>query len=237
MEHSYDVLKSKSVGKILDIATGYGEFLIFLTKNVKNFSDAIGIDSEEKIIEFAKKKCEDEKISFLKMDAKNLEFDDESFDIVSISNSLHHFNDVEKVLSEMKRVLRKDGFFIISEMFQHVNERETQKIHTDFHHWSAKIDAKMGRIHNLTYTKQGLIDVANSLNLREINIEEWSGNDENAKNEKIKEQLQKAFESIVGRIQEFPDVKEIEEERKEILRRLDKFGFASSSRVEIICQK
>ena len=46
------------------------------------------------------------------MNAENLQFEDESFDTVCIPHSLHHLASINKVLAEMKRVLKKYGNFI-----------------------------------------------------------------------------------------------------------------------------
>jgi len=49
--------------------------------------------------------------------AEDLPFENESFDIVLAKDTLHHFSDTEKALSEISRVLRPGGLFIVSEPY------------------------------------------------------------------------------------------------------------------------
>ena len=85
------------------------------------------------------------------MDANKMSFEDDSFDSVCISNSLHHMKNPGRVLKEMKRVCKPGGNLIINEM---VAEQliTAQNSHRDLHHWSAKRDRFVGIYHRPTYT-------------------------------------------------------------------------------------
>lgn len=98
---------------VLDLGCGNGRLYEFL-KDKK--IDYTGVDSSEGLLKLAREKY-GETAKFVKGDALNLPFADESFDkIVSIA-VLHHIPSKEsrkKFLSEARRVLKKDGLLIIS---------------------------------------------------------------------------------------------------------------------------
>ena len=66
-------------------------------------------------------------ILICRMDASALQYDDESFDVIIIANALHIIPDPEKVLSEIRRVLKKDGL-LITPNFIHENNKKISGI-------------------------------------------------------------------------------------------------------------
>lgn len=95
--------------KILDAGcgTGYGSNLLASKGRV------IGIDSNNEAIRFAKKNYKD-KVNFLLSDITKLQFQNEEFDCICLFEVIEHLTNPRKFLSEMKRVLRKEGLFILS---------------------------------------------------------------------------------------------------------------------------
>lgn len=97
-------------------------FINTLIKTLKSYDSFIGIDDcrsdeSKKNMESAKKRFEWKAVQFLEMNAENLEFEDDSFDTVCISHALHHLASINKVITEMKRVLKKGGNFILQEVY------------------------------------------------------------------------------------------------------------------------
>jgi len=83
--------------KLLDVGCGNGFFSYYFEK----MCDTTGVDYSEKMIQLnpiAQKYI---------MDAKDLKFENDSFDIVFCNAFLHHIDDVNAVIIEMKRVSRK----------------------------------------------------------------------------------------------------------------------------------
>ena len=78
------------------------------------------IDISEKAIEIAKQHFQEGiiNISCVVMDAENLKFNDNSFDLVYGSGILHHLS-IEKAIIEIKRVLKKDGKAVFYEPLGH----------------------------------------------------------------------------------------------------------------------
>lgn len=109
------LLQRCSNKRILDYCCGNGEFSIFLARNG---AKAVGIDISEKGIEKAKREAAnngiDKNISFLLMDAEDLKFNDNSFDIIICSGVLHHL-DIKRAYPELMRVLKPNGEIICNE--------------------------------------------------------------------------------------------------------------------------
>lgn len=94
--------------KILDLCCGTGDICSLLQKKYTN-AKITGIDFSKKMLEIAKKKYP--KIHFTEQDVQNLPFEDNSFDLCTISFGLRNVDDIHKVLKEIRRVLTKDGIF------------------------------------------------------------------------------------------------------------------------------
>ena len=104
-----NLLKGK---KILDFGCGNGRDLKLFYKNK---FDAIGIDYSDELIKIARKKLKNVKIlkrNFL----KKLDFKDEEFDGVWACASILHIpkKSLNKVLLEIRRILKKQGILFIS---------------------------------------------------------------------------------------------------------------------------
>ncbi len=100
---------------VLDVATGTGNTALAFAPLV---SRVTGIDMSEKMLEQAKSRAGSEQIlnaDFLEGDAENLPFADSSFSIVTSRHAPHHFHDVPKFLSEVARVLKPRGRFVMSD--------------------------------------------------------------------------------------------------------------------------
>lgn len=99
---------------VLDVATGTGSLAIDLCKSAKK---VVGIDLSSKMLDVAEKKRKNDNLSFLLMDASNMKFNDEEFDLVTISLGLHDMPlDIRTlVLKEVKRVLKRNGKLYILE--------------------------------------------------------------------------------------------------------------------------
>jgi len=111
-----DFLTQKCSGKrVLDYCCGNGGTTLFLAKHGAR---AIGIDISATSIQNARRKASQEKLnenaSFFVMDAENLDFEDNYFDLVLCNGVLHHL-DVNKAYPELSRVLKSSGKIICAE--------------------------------------------------------------------------------------------------------------------------
>ena len=168
-------LGSISGGRILDVATAEGGFIDTLMKTLKDYDSFVGVDycssiSSKREMESARKRFEGKPVRFFEMNAENLQFEDKSFDTVCISHSLHHLDKINKVLAEMKRVLKSGGNFVLQECYGDGDQTEAQKADELVHEWEARVDSLLGVTHNKTLTKQRIMDIAEGLNLREMEV-------------------------------------------------------------------
>jgi demethylmenaquinone methyltransferase/2-methoxy-6-polyprenyl-1,4-benzoquinol methylase len=98
--------------RILDVATGTGQQAFAFAK--KGY-EVVGIDLSEAMLNVAKKKNKFRNAKFEVADATNLPFEDNSFDISSVSFALHDMplSIREKVLKEMARATKPKGIIVI----------------------------------------------------------------------------------------------------------------------------
>jgi len=107
----YSLLKGLPANTlILDLGTGTGVLLEFLLQ--KKF-EVIGIDFSKDMIKRAKEKIDLKKGTLILGDIENLPFQKETFDIVTAMTTLEFVKNVEKLLQEIRRVLKSRGQFIL----------------------------------------------------------------------------------------------------------------------------
>ena len=110
-------LKNLEVKKIIDIATGTGDFAIASLK--LNPDEVIGVDISSGMLEVGAKKMKnkghDKTIKMILGDSENLAFEDNYFDALTVGFGVRNFENLEKGLSEMLRVIRPGGKIVILE--------------------------------------------------------------------------------------------------------------------------
>jgi len=110
-------LKPVNPRTILDVATGTGDFAI--QSLVLDPEKVTGIDISEGMLKIGREKVErlnlSPKIELLKGDSENLEFSDNSFDAVTVGFGVRNFEDLEKGLSEILRVLKPGATLVVLE--------------------------------------------------------------------------------------------------------------------------
>ena len=105
--------------KMLDIATGTGDFAILAAKELKP-EHLIGADISEGMMAIGREKVKaaglSDVISFQKEDCLNLSFPDNTFDAVTAAFGIRNFQNLDKGLAEICRVLKKGGHLSIVEL-------------------------------------------------------------------------------------------------------------------------
>ncbi len=107
-----DIVKRYGKGiVVVDIGCGLGQATIPFAKAG---AITIGVDISEKMLEFANQRSKNkyDNLYFCKMNAYNLNLEDESVDIVVENAMIHLVDNPEQVYKEIYRVLKKDGKFI-----------------------------------------------------------------------------------------------------------------------------
>jgi demethylmenaquinone methyltransferase/2-methoxy-6-polyprenyl-1,4-benzoquinol methylase len=111
-------LKDLNPKLVLDVATGTGDVAI-MTYNQLHPEKIIGIDISEGMLEFGKKKLENlhlnHVIELQKGDSETIQFADNYFDAVTVAFGVRNFQNLEKGLAEMQRVLKSGGKLVVLE--------------------------------------------------------------------------------------------------------------------------
>ena len=103
---------------VLDVATGTGDFAITCYNMLKP-DKIVGIDISEGMLDIGRKKIIESnlqnKIELIHGDSEDMEFADNSFDAVTVAFGVRNFENLEKGLSEIRRVLKPGGKLIVLE--------------------------------------------------------------------------------------------------------------------------
>ena len=108
-------MQSDDPKQILDVATGTGELAIALWKNFRVKITAVDLSQE--MLNLADKKIKElgADITIQKANAENLPFESNKFDAVSVGFGVRNFENLEKGLSELRRVVKENGNVYILE--------------------------------------------------------------------------------------------------------------------------
>ena len=120
-------LKDKTA---LEIGIGTGRFGLPLSKEFMKYT---GIDISKNMLKILKKKKGNEnRIEIFNMDGTTMIFNDSTFDILFAFSVLHLVEDWERLIYEIKRVTKKDGYFVFGRM--EYLEDEESKIYEQLRH-------------------------------------------------------------------------------------------------------
>ncbi len=113
-----ELLEPLQPKRILDIATGTGDFAL---ENLRlNPEKIVGIDISAQMLAVGRKKIAKknlgERIELLEGDSENIQFPDNTFDAITVAFGVRNFENLEKGLSEMCRVVRPNGKVMILEL-------------------------------------------------------------------------------------------------------------------------
>ncbi|MEG2079122.1 demethylmenaquinone methyltransferase / 2-methoxy-6-polyprenyl-1,4-benzoquinol methylase [Chryseobacterium piscicola] len=110
-------MKKDAPYEVLDVATGTGDLAIAVEKGTQ--AKVVGLDLSQQMLNVGvikiKKLKLDGKISMQKGDAENLPFEDNRFDAVSVAFGVRNFENLNKGLSELRRVVKENKSIYILE--------------------------------------------------------------------------------------------------------------------------
>jgi len=105
----------KPVDQVLDVATGTGNTALTLAPLVLR---VIGLDVASAMLDQARARAQAEKIEnteFVSGSAEEIPFPDAEFSLVVSRHAPHHFHRLHKFLSEVRRVLKPGGRFVVAD--------------------------------------------------------------------------------------------------------------------------
>lgn len=107
---------------ILDVATGTADVTIEIHKQLPNIEHIIGLDISPEMLNIGKQKVAkrglSDQIKLVVGDSENLSFEDNYFDAVTVAFGVRNFENLQKGLQEIRRVLKPGGQLIVLE-FSH----------------------------------------------------------------------------------------------------------------------
>ncbi|MBL4606108.1 MAG: bifunctional demethylmenaquinone methyltransferase/2-methoxy-6-polyprenyl-1,4-benzoquinol methylase UbiE [Flavobacteriaceae bacterium] len=122
--------------QILDIATGTGDLAIMMAE--LNPEKITGLDISEGMLEVGREKIAkanlNVQIEMVVGDSENMPFEDNTFDAITVSFGVRNFANLNKGLTEIRRVLKPNGTFVILETSNPTRfpYKQGYKIHTSF---------------------------------------------------------------------------------------------------------
>lgn len=233
MEALRNYFYDKQVNQILDVGTGSGSFIETLKKSFPE-AEITGVDPDEGSLKEAKQKFPE--LSFEKMNAEELKFDNDTFDLVSLSMALHHLQKVKKGLMEIKRVTKPGGWIIINELFSD-NLNSAQEVHKMYHHFRSKIDRLTGVSHRETFRKEEILQIIRQAGIsiqfffehkKDVNVVGEEG-----ALDKMVEKMKLKLETI----KDLPEYDEMEPQIEEFRVKALDFGFQPATNVVVVGRK
>ena len=107
--------------QILDVATGTADMAIMMTRHLSP-EKVTGIDISSGMLDIGRQKIArhklEDRIVLQEGDSENIDLPDNSFDAITVAFGVRNFENLEKGLKEMRRVLRPGGRLVILEFSQ-----------------------------------------------------------------------------------------------------------------------
>ncbi|MCK4234945.1 class I SAM-dependent methyltransferase [candidate division WOR-3 bacterium] len=236
MEVLKQKLKTISGGRILDVGTGTGKFIPIITEGFKDYTQIIGIDNDERALQTAQEQYGQENIQFIKMDAENITFPNESFDTVCISNTLHHLGNVNRTLQETKRVMKSHGYFLLNEIICDTH-KQAQLTHIFYHHLVSDIDTLIGIRHNKTFKRQEIINSVRNTGIEITDMIEYVENKDTVKNMDELDTVALALDNQIEKLKGLPEYETFKQRGEHFKRRLYDTGILRATQLIIMGRK
>ena len=121
--------------RILDLATGTGDFAFEFLRRAGFAGDILGLDFSDEMLAHARAKAAargvSKRVRFLAGDALHIPAPDGAFDVVSVGFGVRNFSDLERGLSEAYRVLAPGGRLVVLEFFRKEDEMPPIRVYLD----------------------------------------------------------------------------------------------------------
>lgn len=232
-----DTLKHIEVPMVLDVATGNGNFARHLRTEYRGIGTITAIDVSWKGLQRsieAIRKIND--MNTACMNAAEMAFPSSSFDMVCISNSLHHMARLDDTLAEMMRVLKPGGYFLAREMYRD-NQTEAQMTHVLMHEWWASIDTLKGVPHFSTFSRERILGTTGALGLNELITCDYSNLDSDPMDKDILDHISGAIDTYIGKTGDIEDNSKLIRVGKQLRERLYDVGFHAATTLALLGRK
>ena len=203
-------IQELKLGDYLEFGCGDGGFLKHVLDQNESFKSVTAVDINPESVKQARTTLEAFNIHFLVQENLPLGLEANQFDTITLSNTLHHLRDKTAVLSELKRLIKRDGQIIITEMISN-DLTEAEQTYCRFHALRAEVDRLHGVFHETTYTSNEILDMVSKADLR-IGSNEILLNSKEAAPDKIEvAEMEAIIDDLIkaeSKRPEFPALKE-----------------------------
>lgn len=220
----------KKVKSILDVGTGKGAFIPVLQDTFLNAA-ITGIDPDEEVLKTARNAFPG--LIFKQMTAEKLKFENNTFDLASMSLALHHLRKTNRGLWEMKRVVKPGGWIILNELISD-NLNPAQEVHKLYHHFKSKIDRMTGICHRETFTKNAILQM---LKVADIPVQFFFENKHDSDLITDKTELAQKIQALKEALEQINQREEYETMKpqiEEFAEKVMKHGFQLATRLVIV---
>ena len=152
------LLSPLSPHRVLDVGCGDGSFTRTLAALLRSAHEILGIDPEKDSIDEARTLTGDPRVRYRVLADHELIRASGRYNLVSISNTLHHLTQPVLSIRRVQTFLAPGGLLLVREMVSdglteaEVNSRE-------IHHVKAEVDRACGRVHDPTYTREQIMRI------------------------------------------------------------------------------
>jgi ubiquinone/menaquinone biosynthesis C-methylase UbiE len=236
MKRLQDYLAQYHNPKILDVGTGRGNFIQIIKMLNDDFSEIIATDLDDRLLEFNKESFKDDlRIKFVNDNILETKLSEGYFDIVCLSNTLHHLTDFKDTFSGMFKLLKDGGIIIINEMIAD-NLNPSQISHRLLHHFAAKVDREIGRVHDETFTKAELVSRVKKI-VEERIVDTWNLDFEDNEIDYNNSAYENLIDRLVQMVNNKESFTEFKTEAETIKEYIKIHGFQSATQVVMIIKK
>ncbi len=235
MEQLKTFFAGKAISKVLDIGTGAGDLIKLISSSFPPETKITGIDPSEEALAEARRLNELANVEFVRMEGEKINFPDHSFDVVCMSNAMHHLASTEKSFSEMKRVVKPEGWIVIAEIVSDgLNEaQENQKM---WHHFKSYVDRKAGITHRETWTASEVIEIIQSSNIQPVLTFPFNRMEVPVKDPEKLQGWSSAFALNLAQLKGTPEYEEKAALFESFKERIKLYGFQLARQIVVICQ-
>jgi ubiquinone/menaquinone biosynthesis C-methylase UbiE len=201
-----------------------------------DFSEIIATDLDDRLLEFNKESFKDDlRIKFVNDNILETKLSEGYFDIVCLSNTLHHLTDFKDTFSGMFKLLKDGGIIIINEMIAD-NLNPSQISHRLLHHFAAKVDREIGRVHDETFTKAELVSRVKKI-VEERIVDTWNLDFEDNEIDYNNSAYENLIDRLVQMVNNKESFTEFKTEAETIKEYIKIHGFQSATQVVMIIKK
>lgn len=222
-------------GYLLDVGTGRGEFLQFALNAFRSFKIAAALDTDNDSLNVAQKLLDEHPVILVQASALAMPFTSGYFNTITLSNVLHHIENIPGLLNETIRVGKSGGLLIINEML-HENISELHESYLMYHKLASELDNNLGLYHRETYTLKEMIAMLKSVNLQILDYFIHTEEAENYMNAEEIEEISDRLRKKVARLKGSDYYYFYENRSREIINRFKKTGIHRPRHVTFMLQ-